>query len=117
MCQKEMFKLKFEFFLRCYYDLIDSSIWQLVELEEYKYTAYKVLWQTRFSKTNIDGIDKQDSYTAFCQILNTCLSQIDWNMIVAKDINGCKEFNYIQKNIILIQAVNDVANDIEELLK
>lgn len=117
MCQKEMFKLKFEFFLRCYYDLVESSVWDLVELEEYKYTAYKVLWQTRYSKTNIDGIDNQDNYTAFCHILNICLNQIDGNLMVAQNIADNREFNYIQKNIILIQAVNDVANDIEELLK
>lgn len=114
---KEEFKLKFEFFLRCYYDLSKSEVWAQVELNEYKLTAFKILWQTRFQKTNIEGIDNREQFESFCQLLSIGIGQLDAKIIYTIEQGIAQDIFFIQLNMLIIETVNELVSDIEELLK
>lgn len=117
MFNKEEFKLKFEFFLRCYYELSNSDVWDIVELQEYRLTAFKILWQTRYQKTNIEGIDNREQFESFCQLLSIGMEQLDAKIAYTIERTTTNDFFFIQKNMLIIETVNELASDIEELLK
>lgn len=117
MFHKDQFKLKFEFFLRCYCEFTNSDVWQVVELNEYKYTCFKILWQTRFEQTIIQGIDNREIYEVFCQLLNISMEQLDAKVLLATITSPSQDAFYIQLNMLLIETVNELSTEIEEALK